>query len=198
MQNLGAVNDRGTVDSIIRRFQLDPGYNLFNISPEIEVGVSLGEFPELLYHMGWRRYAVTFNQPAVAAQVSMGQLRAAVQGVMVVVEKVIVSYTAATEMVMALGGAPDFATTYAAKALDFRNPAGATAIVSSTTNAVELTASLDRQAILASTPSSFNVMPVILTTVNNALAWDIRVVNTALDCTVVWRERRMNDQENTL
>lgn len=193
----GALGDRGTIDALVRRWQLDPSYG-FNMSPEVEAGVSLGEFPELQWHMGWKRYAVTFNQAAVAAQVGRGQIRNPKSDLMVIVEKVVVSCTAATEMVMALGGSPDLATTYAAKPLDFRNPAGSTAIVSSDTNAVEVTASLDRQAILASTPSLFNVFPVILVGVNSALIWDIRVVNTALDCTVVWRERRMSDAESTL
>lgn len=196
--SVGALGDRGTIDSLVRRYQLDPSYG-FNMSPEVVATASLGAMDEIRFQMGWWQFQRALSVGPVGAQFGRSQLRAAVNGVMVVVEGIFVSTSVAFSVQMAIGGTPDLAgASQRGVSRDFRQPASSTAIVSQDTNAVAVTSSFFDGFGAANSILSVPGGPWILTDVNDALVMSLGPVNTGFSITWVWRERRMNDQENTI
>lgn len=205
MQNLGALGDRGTVDALIRRYQLDPGYNLFNMSPEVVATVPLdGDGVELLYHQGYSRWVCSDAQAAVAAQVGRFQFRVKDNSTSIVIlERCIVSSSAAAQWAADFGygpGAADLAT-LTASSIEFRDgrtrPAAGQGdvVLSHDTNAA---ASLNawNQFAAANVALELPGTPLVLFPGNQVLV-NNQVVNQPVLCTWVWRSRRLMDQENT-
>lgn len=193
----GGLGDRGTTDALVRRYQLEPNYT-FNLSPEVVATASLGDMPEIRYHMGWMSYQRVLTVGPVAAQFGRVQLRAASFGIMVIVERILVSTSVAIDVNVALGGAPDLGgSAQRGVARDLRQPASfSTAIMSSDTNAVAVSPSYFDGFGAANIGVEVAGAPWIFTDVNDAIILSVGPVNTGFSCTMVWRERRMNDQEN--
>lgn len=203
---LNEVVDRGINIAVSRRLGLaDQSLSLL---PELGVNMLLPA-DELLFHMGWRRHQRAATQAAVAAQAAIVKLRnPASSNVMVLLERVIVSAGAGVFIetgTSTLGDTTDLATlvtpgtvnrdTRQATAL---SSGGCNAIISQTTSAVALTTggSIFRIAV-ANTAYELPGAPWILVPGTSFQIGDSQL-NDKLEYTFYWRERILNDQENSL
>lgn len=199
--SLGALGDRGTIDSLVRRWQLDPWYS-FNMSPEVVAMCDLGDMTELQLVMGWNRWIVGKSQPAVGAQFFRWQIANPVASkVVIALEELWLSASAVTEYVVLVGSQTPLATTVGANTRDTRTPSsqGPNAVTSYDTSGVAFTETMGR-GHLAGATAPVDVIrgkPWLLWP-GAAVAAGFTVANIAADFTAVFRERRYNDQENNL
>lgn len=199
--SLGALGDRGTIDSLVRRWQLDPWYS-FNMSPEVVAVCDLGDMTELQLVMGWNRWMTGKGQPAVGAQFFRWNIfNPTASKVVLALEELWLSASAVTEYVLLAGFSSPLSTTIGAYTRDTRTPStqGPNAVTSYDTNAVALTETMGRGHI-AGAVSPVNVIrggPILLWP-GGAVAAGFTVANVAADFTAIFRERRFNDQENNL
>lgn len=204
---LGQLQDRGTVRAFITRFGLNPDYSL-NLMPELAPVVPL-EMPELLYHQGWRRWQGVTTQAAVAAQVGRSQLRvkdanpaANYAGVICVVEKVLCSSNANFQVVADFGYGPNAVDLGTVVNWEFRDgrqtPTAALTdlILSQDTNAAAPTALAVNVFAAANTSVEVPGGPWVLLPGNQMLITN-NVVNQPWVTTWIVRFRQLQEQENT-
>jgi len=198
---LNALTDRGTSDAYSRRFGLTAQFGMA-LAPELFAVAYPGEYPELFYHQGWRRWQVGVPIAAVAAQAGKFQIRNPdASSSLVVVEKIVVSMTAATEIKGDFGYGPgnvDLATI--AGTHEFRDgrqvPSGkGLAIVSHTTEVPALVAFAVNAVFAGNAPFELPGAPWVMVP-GNVLTFAVTALNTILFYNIVWRERRLQDQEN--
>lgn len=198
---LNALTDRGTSDAYSRRFGL-PASATLSLAPELFPVASIGDYPELLYHQGWRRWQAGTQQGAVAAQFSSISIRVpdAAQ-VLTIVEGIFLSSGgAATDFNADFGYGPgnvDLATVLLAEFRDGRQrPSGNSQTIISRGTLVASPASLAFQlSSPANTPFTVPGAPWVLVP-GNAMSLTCLTANAAMDFCVVYRERKLQDQEN--
>lgn len=198
----GALADRGTTRALQTRFGLSPDYTL-NLSPEVQAVVVM-DMPEILWHQGWRRYSRGFQCAGVAAQNS--QVRIGLQApssTLMVLERVIVGCAAATTQFTYNTGTAVGSTslgtlvTNTAAFRDGRFPFGVPeAQTSLTTTAGPFTVSGTLFDVLANTMIDLPGGPWILVPGSTLTVQD-QTVNQSMEVTFVWRERILQEQENT-
>lgn len=202
MAKYGGLQDRGWVRAAQTRFGMPPDYDL-SLMPEVALTIAF-EAPEMLWHQGWRRYSRGFQVGAVAAQ--NGQARIGLQSTstsILVLEKVVVSTAGAAGQVTYNTGTAIGSTslgTIVANTAAFRDgrfPFGIPdAQTSLTTTAAPFTVSGTLLDFLANTPIELPGGPWVLTP-GTTLTIQDQIVNQSLDITFVWRERILQEQENT-
>lgn len=195
----GQLGDRGLVKAFQTRFSIAPDFSL-SLMPEITGTLNL-EAPELRYPAGYRGYIRGGTQGAIAAQFGRLQIRAAVADIVVTVLSLELVSGAAFSYGVTVGGFPDLATAQRGVRLDWRQPVlgNSTAIVSTDTNAAGVaTTEYGAGNVAANTPAQIIKRPILLWSVNDALILSIAPVNQAFSYTVVWEERLIQEQEDTL
>lgn len=196
--NYGELQDRGVARAMQTRFGLVPDFSLA-FMPEIAATYDLLSNPETLLHMGWSRWSSGRNIAAVAGQVGRINLRNPTNSsVLVVVDRFVISAGAGSTYQFAPGSQTDLATTFGATAMDTRTPqAGPVAVLSTDTNAVAFVSSLGEEFFLASTPTDVVAAAGRVLAPGGAIELSIGLVNTVLAYTIQWRERKLQEQENT-
>lgn len=204
----GQLADRGTVKALQTRFSLSPDFTL-NLSPELAAVIPL-EMPELFFQQGFRRWQKATAIAALAANRGQSQFRqrdptAAIPGTqLIVLERIIVACNAATQVGLTFSYGPataDLATAVGGtlSARDGRmTPANAdpnVVMTTGTTAGAYAPQALD-VPLLASTPFEVPGGPWILFPGNSVLV-EASVVNQAFFATYVWRERIIQEQEQT-
>lgn len=199
----GQLADRGTVKALQTRFSLSPDFTL-NLSPEIAAVIPL-EMPELLFQQGWRRFSRGFQVAGVAAQNSQARIGLqSTTNVILVLERVIITnnnagngnwtYNTGTAI-----GSTSLGTLVAntPAARDSRQAFALPMAETSLTNtAAPFTVSGTLLSTNGSVPIELPGAPWILTP-GATLTVQAQTVNQAMDITFVWRERFLQDQENT-
>lgn len=200
---LGAIYDRGLNAALERRFGVrdDVGMSLM---PELATVIPAGDGAELLYHLGWRRYALFLSTAAVAA--NAGIIRCnnpAGSGVMVKVELLSVSSSVTSSFGASFTtGGPANLTTVVAGGIprDGRqfNGGGGTGsnAVWSTDNLGAQVPTMGQWLVLANTYFAAPFVPVFLMP-GQAINFFSGQLNQNNIWGVAWSERFMNDQENT-
>lgn len=197
---LGQLQDRGTSKALQTRFSLSPDYTL-NLSPELAAVVPF-DMPELLQPQGWRRFQKGGQIAAVAAQ--NGQVRIGNPSTtqqLVVCEDIRVSAGATTNFTGLMGtaiGSTNLGALFGTPQFrDSRLPfAGSSIEISGTQTAAPFAASMFLLDALASTVLIVPGAPWILVP-GGTLTIQCQLVNTAFNFCIVWRERIIQEQENT-
>jgi len=199
---LNALTDRGTSDSLTRRFGLPSSSNI-TLAPELMPVASIGELPELLFHQGWRRWQRGFNTAAAAGQAARAMFRVLdpPSSVIVVLERIMVSSGTATEILADWGygpGAADLGAPLTAfEPRDFRQTpaAGDQVVLSTTTSAALLATTAVDFTIPANTPFDVPGGPWVCFPGSNLLLGNTSL-NSQMFWNFVWRTRRLQEQEN--
>src|SRR6267142_6604417 len=204
--NYGQLQDRGTVRALQTRFGVSPDFNV-SLTPELGAVIPL-DMPELLFHQGWRRWMAGLTVPAVAAKAARAQFRV-FEGSptnpvtqLVIIERVLVTLDATSNIFTAFGYGPaaDLATVTGFG--EFRDgrmrPLGAqnTVILSFGTSAVILAPEAAAAGRLANTEYEVPGGPWVFFPANQFLI-GVSALNSAMQVTWIWRERPLQEQENT-
>lgn len=205
----GQLQDGRVSRAVQQRFNIPPDFTL-SLMPEVAAQIGLDESqPDLLYPIGWKRYAGGSQVGAVAAQNGRVSLRLPGTGTnhVVVVESVIVSTAAtATFNASVLKGAAANSNSRSVGVRDVRQPAVAgvpsQALLSDQADAAGgPTVATEQVIVLANTPVELrSLRNVVLfgTVANTAVEVFCQTVNQAFSYTFVWRERLLTDQELAL
>lgn len=205
----GQLQDRNVTRALQQRFGLDPNFTL-SLMPELTADINLDQSqPDLLYPIGWKRYAAGSQVGAIAAQNGRVSLRLPGTSTnhVVVVEKVVVSTaTTATFNASVQKGAAALSNSRGVGVRDVRQPnvAGipSQALVSDQTDAAGgPTVATEQVIVLANTAVELvSLAGVVLfgTVANTAVEIFCQTVNQAYSYTFVWRERLLGDQEGAL
>jgi hypothetical protein len=197
----GDIPDRGISTALQRRLGVDPSLTL-SLMPELAAMMALPS-DELLYHMGWRRYSLRLSLAAVAANAGIIRMRMPPgTNLIAIVERVLTWSGAAIEVGSSMTSGAGNLTTVVAGGLprdtrqnDGTNLAiGSTLVCSTDSIGLQVGTSSDMPA-LANVAVDLPQLPTILTP-GFALNCFTQQLNQAVNWTVVWRERILNDQEN--
>lgn len=200
---LGAILDRGLTDALQRRWLVRDDMSL-SLTPELTCVVPVNT-DEMLYHMGWRRYMASATIGALAANSAVVQLRIPRGSNIICVIEGIGFFGPATEIVVSGIVSVSDLTLLGAQVRDTLQTATkpGTAIPSQTVAAAPGTGG---GGILSTASGAVNppIFPLVIRpSLNAGVALDgyqfaSTTVNQAFDICLTWRERMLNDQENSL
>ena len=210
---LNAVVDRGINTALTRRLGL-PSDATVSLMPELAPTLQLGALPEMDFHMGWRKYMTSGNQPAGGAatfatfQFRMPRPTGPGAQTILVIENVYMSNTppplvAQQIKVAGLIATTDLTVALGAQVRDTLQPAsrpGVTLVSRGTTADIGIGAGTAYNTFAQR--SNEAVFPLVVRpsliagTALDGYIFQFDVANVDVNFGLVWRERTMNDQEN--
>ena len=209
---LNEIVDRGVNGAVNRRLGIT-SLSTLSLTPELSAILPLPDQPEIVYNLGYRRYAHTLQMAQVAAQRGHSQLRIkpSLSGkpeTLVVLESIVVdAETVSGNFVFVdiLGtAAADLANPFPAHAaLDYRmvNAGGSLTqqsqtVLSTLIDGTAPTLGVFYAGSLLGTGPNFipNINGICLTN-SMGVRCDLNALNAPGFVTYTWRERMLNDQE---
>lgn len=202
---LYAIPDRGINIAFERRLGLQNPDATLSLSPELSAVIPI-DSSELQYHLGWRRYMSSGNiaagGAATFATVQYRMPRTA--NTVAVIEGVWFGTTAAEVVVSGIISTTDQATLIGAQVRDTREPATkpGSGIVSTTAggqNAIGGGGVYSIQSNVLPPIFPLIVLPSTIAPATNldGYSFQAQTANQAYDFCIVYRERTLNDQENS-
>lgn len=195
----GQLQDRGTTKALQVRFSLSPDYTL-SLTPEVGAVIPL-DMPELLFHQGWRRYQSAGTITAGVGNAARIQLRNPVgSNIITIVEAFVFFASVALEFVEAQMSPPvvaDLTTIFGSSPRDYRQPNGKPGLcVVSGQQGAALSINTMIAGAPASTLGSMPGMPLELFP-GDGVQFSSETLNQAVDFGILYRERVLQEQENT-
>lgn len=213
---LNQIVDRGISTAVQRRLGLG-GDATLSLMPELAVTMDLGPQSEILYNLGWRRYAHSLTLAQVAAQRNHYRFRvvpnpAGSPGVVVVLESICIdAATSAGQFVLVdlLGTATtDQANPFPNHAaLDYRMvnvggslTQGSSVIVSDENSGTAATLGVFYSGAIPGQGNPFFIPGIagVCLTGGMGVQVDLNNINVGSNIQFVWRERMLNDQERAI
>lgn len=202
---LNSIVDRGINTALTRRLGLLADATV-SLMPELAPTLALQSMPEMDFHMGWRKYMVSGSVPALAGNQGTVRIRMPRSAtVLCIIEAFWMGNTPADEITIAgIINTVDLATLLGAQVRDTIQPATKPGVCAVSSEARPNNGFGGGCIMRADAVPVAPVFPLILRpslipgSQLDGFEFQRLTVNAAMDFTLLYRERVLNDQENVV